>query len=111
MTDEQANREVQEKQEKKPFAQKQEDVVFVGNKGVMSYVLAVITEFNNGCKHVSLKARGKSISRAVDTAEIIRNRFLTDVKVVDIKILTEQLTSRDGNKSNVSAIEITLAKQ
>ena len=88
----------------------EENTVYVGNKGIMSYVLAVITQFNQGAKQVSIKARGKAISRAVDVAEIVRNRFLTDVQVKDIKIQTEELTNPDNTTSKVSAIEIVLAK-
>lgn len=50
----------------------EENVIFIGSKPVMNYVLAVVTQFNGGADHVSLKARGKAISRAVDTAEIVR---------------------------------------
>ncbi len=88
----------------------EENTVYVGNKAIMSYVLAVITQFNQGAKEVSIKARGKAISRAVDVAEIVRNRFLTDVQVKDIKIQTEELTNPDNTTSKVSAIEIVLAK-
>lgn len=88
----------------------EENTVYVGNKAIMSYVLAVITQFNQGAKEVSIKARGKAISRAVDVAEIVRNRFLTDIQVKDIKIQTEELTNPDNSTSKVSAIEIILAK-
>lgn len=88
-----------------------DNVVFVGKKGAMGYVLAVVTQFNNGAKEVAVKARGKLISRAVDVAEIVRNRFMPDAKIKDIGISTEELTSEDGSKSKVSAIEITLAKE
>ena len=56
-----------------------DNTVFVGNKPVMNYVLAVVTQFNNGAEEVAIKARGKAISRAVDTAEIALNRFLDNV--------------------------------
>ncbi|MDP3565017.1 MAG: RNA-binding protein, partial [Methanoregula sp.] len=39
-----------------------ENTVFVGNKPVMNYVLAVVTQFNNGAEEVAIKARGKAIS-------------------------------------------------
>jgi len=68
-----------------------ENAVFVGNKPVMNYVLAVLTQFNSGVKEVSVKARGRAISRAVDVAEIVRKRFLPDVDVADIKISTEKV--------------------
>jgi len=89
---------------------KDENVIYVGKKSVMSYVLAVITQFNNGASEVGIKARGKVISRAVDVAEIVRNRFMPDAKIKNIEIKTEELTSEDGSKSKVSAIEITIAK-
>ncbi len=96
--------------EKKADDKKADDnVIYIGKKPVMNYVLAVTTQFGNG-NEVIIKARGQSISRAVDTAEIVRNRFMTDVKVKDIVILTEQVTREDGSSLNVSAMEITLTK-
>jgi DNA-binding protein len=89
----------------------EESVVYVGNKPVMNYVLATLTQFNEGAEEVVVKARGKAISRAVDVAEIVRNRFLPNVGVKEIKIDTEELDSEQGRKVNVSTIEITLAKQ
>ncbi len=85
------------------------NVVYVGNKPVMNYVLAVVKEFNNGANEVVIKARGKAISRAVDAAEVSRNRFLTDAKINGIKIGTERITSENG-ESNVSIIEIAIGK-
>ena len=87
-----------------------ENSVFVGNKPVMNYVLAVLTQFNGGAKEVSIKARGKAISRAVDVAEIVRKRFLPDVDVQNIEITTEKIEGERG-QANVSAIEITLVKK
>ena len=87
-----------------------EHVVYVGNKPVMNYVLATLTQFNEGAEEVVVKARGRAISRAVDVAEIVRNRFLPNVGVKEIKIDTEELNSERGN-INVSTIEIALAKQ
>ena len=87
-----------------------ENVIYIGKKGAMSYVLAVMTQFNSGAPEVCLKARGRSISRAVDVAEIVKNRFMPGVKTNEIKISTEELTSEDGSKSKVSAIEVILKK-
>jgi DNA-binding protein len=84
-----------------------ENTVFVGNKPVMNYVLAVVTQFNNGAETVAIKARGKAISRAVDTAEISLNRFLDGVTKKDIVISTEMIDT-DSGKTNVSSIEIVL---
>ena len=86
-----------------------DNTIFVGQKPPMSYVLAVITQFNgNGSNGVVLKARGRAISTAVDTAEIVRNRFMKDAKLKDIKIGTESVTNEEGRETNVSSIEISL---
>ncbi len=85
------------------------NVVYVGNKPVMNYVLAVVKEFNNGASEVIIKARGKAISRAVDAAEVSRNRFLTEAKINGITIGTEKMQSENGS-SNVSIIEIVIGK-
>lgn len=87
-----------------------ESVVFIGNKPIMNYVLATLTILNEGSAEVAIKARGKAISRAVDVAEILRNRFMPNLKIRNIKIDTEELESSDGKRVNVSTIEITLAK-
>ncbi len=85
-----------------------ENTIFVGSKPPMSYVLAVVTQFNGGSDVVIIKARGRAISRAVDTAEITRNRFVQDAKIKEIKIGTESITNEEGRNSNVSSIEISL---
>lgn len=88
----------------------EDNVIFVGRKPSMAYVLGVITQFNEGKKEVHVKARGKAISRAVDVAEIVRRRFLSDVRVKSIDIGTEERELQDKSKINVSAIEIVLGK-
>ncbi len=87
-----------------------EQVVYVGNKPVMNAVRATLTQLNEGASEVVIKARGRAISRAVDVAEIVRNRFMPGVQVKEIKIDTEELDSEQGRRSNVSTIEIVLAK-
>jgi DNA-binding protein len=88
----------------------EDNVIFVGKKPSMAYVLGVITQFNNGKKEVQIKARGRAISRAVDVAEIVTRRFVTDAKVKDIQIGTEEKELEDKTKINVSTITITLER-
>ncbi len=88
----------------------EENIVYIGNKPVMNYVLAVVTQMNSGVNEVMLKARGRAISRAVDVAEIVRNRFISDVEIASIDISTEEIVGNEGTSSNVSAIEIKLNK-
>ena len=84
--------------------------VFIGQKGLMNYVLAVVTQLGNGSDSVVIKARGRTISKAVDVAEVSRTKFLNNIQVKDIKIGTEELPGRDDKPVNVSSIEITLGK-
>lgn len=86
----------------------EDNIIYIGQKPVMNYVLAVVTQFNNGSNDVAIKARGRAISKAVDTAEVVRNKFLTDVQVKDIKIGTEELMRGEGEMINVSSIEVFL---
>ncbi len=93
------------------MTENEENTVFVGKKPTMNYVLAAVTQFNSGSDEVIIKARGKSISKAVDVAEIIRNRFEKNAKPYKIEISTEQLTGEDGRTTNVSSIEIYLRRE
>jgi len=88
-----------------------DNVVFVGKKPAMSYVLACVTQFNEGNGDVILRARGRAISHAVDVAEIVKNKFVRDTTVKDVNIGTEQVSGEQGEKINVSSIEITLGKK
>ncbi len=77
----------------------------------MNYVLACLTSIQNGSDAVAIKARGRAISTAVDVAQIIVNRFATNMIVKSIDIDTEQVKSIEtGNMSNVSSITIIISK-
>ena len=97
---------------KKPVEKKPE-VIFIGNKPPMSYVLAIMTAQSSGATEIELKARGRAITTAVDVAEITTNRFIKDLRVTAIGIGTEEMPPREGeNRSRmVSIIEIELAKK
>ena len=87
-----------------------DNIIYVGKKPSMAYVLGTITQFSAGNNEVLIKARGKSISRAVDVAEIVRRRFMQDVKIKSIDIATEERELEDKTKLNVSTISIVLSK-
>jgi DNA-binding protein len=80
--------------------------VFIGRKKSMSYVMASMVVLNE--KPVRLLARGRSISRAVDVAEILINKFVPGASYGEILIDTETMTNKDGTDSNVSSIEIEI---
>ena len=102
-------------EEKKPI---DDNIVFVGTKPFMRYINAVVMQFKKeGNKEVKVAARGKSISRAVDIAEMVKNKILKEEKIVvkKVEIGSEQFdkTEEDGTKKkiDVSTIEITLLKE
>jgi DNA-binding protein len=98
---------------KKP-AEKKPEVIFIGNKPPMSYVLAAMTALSSDATtEIMLKARGRAITTAVDVAEITCNRFIKNLRVKAIGIGTEEMPAREGeNRSrNVSTLEIKLAKK
>ena len=100
------------KPERKPkeVVKTSDNVVLIGRKPVMNYVVACLTFFNSGEKNVCVKARGRAISTAVDTIELLRRAFVKDVTLKSIAIGTEEVQREEGRKSNVSTIEITMAK-
>ena len=91
--------------------QREPNTIYVGKKPVMNYVLACLTQIQNGSNTVTVKARGQAISRAVDVAQIVTKRFATDITIKRIAINTEQVKSQlDGVVSNVSSMEIELQR-
>ena len=77
----------------------------------MNYVLACLTLFQNGTADITLKARGRAISKAVDAAQILTKRFVPDVTVKSIDINTEMVKSiESGAMNNVSSMVIRLSK-
>ena len=88
-----------------------ENTVYIGRKPIMNYVLAVITSFNTSdTKEVTLKARGRAITAAVDVAETVKNRFIKESNISDITIGTEEIPREEGGTRNVSTIEIKLTR-
>jgi DNA-binding protein len=94
----------------KVYEMEQGNVVYIGRKPVMAYCLAVMTALKAEDSEVTLMARGRAISKAVDVAEVVRNQFMADLSVKDISIGTEQLENEDGSPRNISNISIQLAK-
>ena len=92
---------------------KTDNSFFIGEKPLMNYVTAAVMHFTTkNVPEITLKARGKFISRAVDVAEVSAKKFLKEdnIKVKDIKINSEEFENKEGKKVNVSIIEITLEK-
>ncbi len=104
------DKQKKEKTRERARTPQNDNTVFVGKKPVMNYVVACLTYFNSGAAKVVVKARGRTICRAVDTVELLRRAFLKDLQLQDITTSTEKVARENGQEANVSAIEITLIK-
>ena len=93
---------------------RESNVIYVGRKPPMNYVLGIITSFSgSNTKEVTLKARGQSITTAIDAAEITRRRFMKNLSIGKITIGTEEMPPREGESRArmISTIEITLTRE
>ena len=90
---------------------KARNAVFIGKKPLMTYVTAPLVQLANE-PLVVIKARGKSITRAVDVAQIIVKRMDTlGYKVGLVNIGSEEVKSDDGRTRNVSTVEISISRE
>ncbi len=87
--------------------------IFIGNKPFMNYVTAVVMQFTvKNADEVTVKARGKFISRAVDVAEVAVKRFLEgQVEIGDIHIDSEEFENKEGKQVRVSTMEILIRRK
>ncbi len=93
------------------YEQSDENTLFIGKKNATAYTLVCVTIFNKGLDTCVIRARGRSISRAVDVAEIVRKKFLTNaVDIAGIKIGSEEVEGQNGTRT-VSTIDIVLKKK
>ena len=84
--------------------------IFIGKKPLMTYVTATLVQLANE-PSVTIKARGKSIPRAVDVAQIIVKRMDTlGYKIDGVKIGSETVQSDEGKTRNVSTIEVAVSR-
>ena len=92
------------------ISSKASNEIFIGKKPLMTYVTATLVQLANE-PTVVIKARGKSITRAVDVAQIIVKRMDTlGYKVGPVKVGTESIQSDDGRTRNVSTIEVSISR-
>ena len=87
-----------------------QDVILIGKKPIMNYVIACLTLFNSGKQTITIKARGLVISGAVDTVELLRRAFIKDLYVKKITIGSQHFKKVSGVNSTVSTIDIIISK-
>jgi archaea-specific DNA-binding protein len=84
------------------------NIVRIGKKPIMNYVVACMTLLNNGDAEVMVRARGQSITKAVETVDMLRRAFLRNIKIHSVDIGTEEVKREDGSIASLSMIEIIL---
>ncbi|MFB3047614.1 MAG: DNA-binding protein [Nitrosopumilaceae archaeon] len=85
--------------------------MYIGKKPLMAYVTSTLIQLAN-IPSVHIKARGMSIGRAVDVAQIIsRKSEQAGYEIGGIEIGSETLESRDGKTRNVSTIDIQVKRK
>jgi DNA-binding protein Alba len=91
-------------------ASSERNVIFVGLKPLMTYVTATLTQLAIQ-PTVTIKARGRRITQAVDVSQMIVKRMnAMGYTITDVRIASDSLTSQDGKLRNVSTIEIDVSK-
>ena len=87
------------------------NLVIVGTKKpILNYVTACITAFNSGEQKIKLRARGKAINNVVEVSNLLKNKFINNVKIADIKINGEEVIAPDGKNIRLPFMEITFNK-
>ena len=86
------------------------DTILIGKKPVMAYATAVMMHFSSGAKELTIKARGRAISTAVDVIEVVRRRFFEGKLSISSVTIGTEVIGEAGDTRNVSTIEIKVQK-
>lgn len=100
----------EERRPERPRSPIPPDTIFIGKKPVMTYVTALMMHFTGGSNTLTVKARGRSISTAVDVVEVARRRFFEGKLAVKNIVIGTEVIGEGGDTRNVSTIEITVEK-
>ena len=89
-------------------------IIFVGKKPLHAYVRAVVKAMEDGDRELQLVARGATISRAVDVAEVCRRRnghiaqsLPETVNIQGLSCESEEVEGENGTRT-VSVLRIDL---
>ncbi|MDA7463655.1 hypothetical protein OAO46_01460 [Candidatus Poseidonia alphae] len=91
-------------------------IIFIGKKPLHAYVRAVVMAMEEGERSIQLVARGATISRAVDVAEVCRRRnghiaqgLPETVTIENLECGSEELPTDEGKTRTVSVLRINIA--
>ena len=85
--------------------------IFVGKKDFMAYIRS-LNFLSQKQERLVIRARGKSISRAVDISLAYVDRFSKDkeMSIDSVEISSESFKNKEEKDTNVSSIKIELVK-
>ena len=91
------------------------NTIFVGQKPTKVYAFSVLEQHNRNVSPIFLKARGRSMQKAIDVSQLVINKYIKDLKVTNVELGTEErdMEMRDTKeirKINISTITIELKK-
>lgn len=86
------------------------DTILIGKKPIMAYATAVMMHLQSGAQELTVKARGRAISTAVDVVEVVRRRFFAGKLVIKDVSIGTQVIGEGSDSRNVSTIEIKITK-
>ena len=89
----------------------QGNMVRIGKKPLISYVVACVTLFNSGKREIMVRARGRAIPKAIETVGMLKRSFFKELMIKSVDIGSEDITRYDGRGTSVSTIEITLTRK
>ncbi|MCS6787962.1 MAG: RNA-binding protein [Aigarchaeota archaeon] len=86
------------------------EVIIVGRKPLLRYVLATITSLNRGSEEVVVRGRGRSVSKCVDVVMTLKRSFFRDLEIRGISVGTDEV--RIGERTiNLSYIEVRVGRR
>lgn len=93
--------------------EKQKDnIVRIGIKPIVSYLLAIQTIASEQKTDIIIQAKGKTMNRAIDIAQISKNKFNYQIKKIETGTEQIEITQENGEKRNInlSNINITIGR-
>jgi DNA-binding protein len=92
------------------FLEYEETIIIGSSKPILNYVTACITNFNKGLGSVKVRARGRAINKAVEVVQMVKNRFMSDIHILNIHIDGDNIVGKDGRRLHLPVLEIVLAR-
>lgn len=84
-------------------------VILVGRKPTTNYAVSMVV-LSKECDNIVLRARGRSIQKAIDASQLGLRKYIPEWQIIDVKLGTTVL-EKDGGEQNISTIEIYLERK